>query len=76
MSGQFWDNGRVTRPRDPNPGLPRSSRGRCERHAEESGRGGCVQAARGDPPGRGPVLHQDVHHGAHDRDQLQGRRRL
>lgn len=38
---------------------------RCQCHAQEGG-GGCrLQTPRGDPPGRGPVLHQNFHHCPH-----------
>jgi len=49
---------------------------RSEHHAEEGGRGGGLQPPRGDPAGRGQVLHQNLHHCAHHRDQLQHRRRI
>ena len=43
---------------------------RGERHAEEGGRGRGLQPSRGDPSGRRAVLHQNLHHCAHHRDQL------
>lgn len=49
---------------------------RSECHVEEGGKCGCLQASRGDPPERGTVLHQDVHHCAHHRDQLPSRSRV
>lgn len=54
--------------------LPASPR--CQRHAQEGGGGGRLQTPRGDPPGRGPVLHQNFHHCPHHGDQLQNRGEL
>lgn len=54
--------------------LPASPR--CQRHAQEGGGGGRLQTPRGDPPGRGPVLHQNFHHCPHHGNQLQNRGEL
>lgn len=54
--------------------LPASPR--CQRHAQEGGGGRRLQTPRGDPPGRGPVLHQNFHHCPHHGDQLQNRGEL